>query len=526
MSFFVLVVVVNVLCAAAGPSIRIPNFGTVHGLYDRGVSLYLGIPYAETPGRFEQATAKISVGDDFEAKRYGDICVQSNNTKGLPMSEDCLFLNVGVPNDAQQGDLLPVMIWIHGGGYKDGSSTIYPMQPLVSRSNGTVIVVTLNYRLNIFGYLYTGAKPSNIGMLDQRLALEWVNQHIQAFGGDPSKVTIFGESAGGNSVFFHLATKESQPYYRGAIIESGLYDEGAMSEAIATNHYNDILNFTGCKDFDCLKHLPVENFIKVLNNDIAQKDWGPVVDGVSLTDTPKNLIWKEGVNVPVVVGSNRDEFALWTAVTIDSSLDENGFVSELRGGYLKIQNETEIDAIKEIYGPGSTVYEYPKYLGQWSPWWWALTRFVTDTVPGLGPCAVRYFSECLYSTGKQNVYAYFFTHPTQNSNSHLPGEGKGSVLVPHASEIVYAFANTRDTNPGEETELAFQMSTYWLNFAITGSPNQGFPVPVQWPSYVSSDDNVLQFDVSSQGGIHVAEHTRKYACDWQIANPRPPMDNW
>ena len=251
------------------------------------------------------------------------------------------------------------------------------------------------------------------------------------------------------------------------------------------------------------------------------------MDGVSLVDTPKNLIWKQGVHVPVIVGSNRDEFALWTAVTVSPELDENGFEQKLRGGYLKIENQSEIAEIKRIYGPDSSVYKYPDDLGKWSEWWWSLTRFVTDTVPGLGPCAVRYFSGFLSSQkDTKDVYTYFFTHPTQNSNSNLPGTGAGSVLVPHASEIVYVFANTRDTNPGEETDLALQMSTYWLNFAITGSPNQGFGVPVEWPKYSEEDDNVLQFDVQSNGGIRVSEHTRKYACDWQTANPRPPMDNW
>ena len=508
------------------PSVTIPNLGTVHGIYNDDVSLFLGIPYAETPERFAVSTAKKSLGDEFQATRFGDICVQKEQYL-LPMSEDCLFLNVGVPRNTNAQSPLPVMVWIHGGGYSDGSSTIYPMSKLVSRSNGTAIVVTLNYRLNVFGYLFTGQTPSNIGMLDQRLALQWVNENIQAFGGDPTKVTIFGESAGGNSVCFHLATKESMPYYRGAIIESGLYDEGAMSEEIATKHYNEILNFTECKDFDCLKNLPVSNYVKLLKTDLANKNWGPVVDGVSLVDTPKNLIWKQGVHVPVVVGSNRDEFALWTATTVSPELNEIGFDLELRGGYLNIKNQTEIAAIKNIYGPDTSVYTYPNDLGKWSKWWWAVTRFVTDTVPGLGPCAVRYFSAFLSSQeDKKGVYAYFFTHPTQKANAHLPGTGPGSVLVPHASEIVYVFAKTDDTNPGEETDLAYQMSTYWLNFALTGSPNQGFPVPVEWPEYSAEDDNVLQFDVHSDGGVRVAEHTRKYACDWQIANPRPPTDNW
>ena len=153
------------------------------------------------------------------------------------------------------------------------------------------------------------------------------------------------------------------PYYRGAIIESGLYDEGAMSEEIATKHYNEILNFTECKDFDCLKNLPVSNYVKLLKTDLANKNWGPVVDGVSLVDTPKNLIWKQGVHVPVVVGSNRDEFALWTATTVSPELNETGFDLELRGGYLNIKNQTEIAAIKNIYGSDTSVYTYPNDLG-------------------------------------------------------------------------------------------------------------------------------------------------------------------
>jgi para-nitrobenzyl esterase len=167
------------------------------------------------------------------------VCIQGSH---VDAGEDCLFLNVYTParntiaseqdGSGRSDRALPVMLWIHGGSYVSGASNQYPGEALVAASNGTVVVITINYRLNVFGFL--GSKElktrspdgttGNYGIEDQRLAMSWARQHIAAFGGDPEQITIFGESAGGNSVINHLAQSASFPLYQRAIVESGAYE--------------------------------------------------------------------------------------------------------------------------------------------------------------------------------------------------------------------------------------------------------------------------------------------------------------
>ncbi|MEW8563416.1 MAG: carboxylesterase family protein, partial [Candidatus Thiodiazotropha sp.] len=189
------------------------------------VDKYHGIPYAEPPVgdlRFKKPVPKESLPSPFQATKHGSICYQINLFPGLDnltRSEDCLFLNIYAPSKRKEP--LAVMVWIHGGGFMCGASDLSISDTLASY--GDVIIVTVNYRLTVWGFLSTGDAnaPGNIGFWDQHLAIKWVHDNIQAFGGDPNRVTIFGESAGGMSVTYQSLYSGNKDLFQRVIAQSG-----------------------------------------------------------------------------------------------------------------------------------------------------------------------------------------------------------------------------------------------------------------------------------------------------------------
>ena len=315
-------------------------------------------------------------------------------------------------------------------------------------------MVSLNYRLNVFGFLGSDklqkrnadGTTGNFGIQDQRLALAWTKAHIGAFGGDGDDITIFGESAGGSSVINHLAQKKSFPFYTKAIIESGAYWAGAHTLVAAEAKFSTVVaslqtEGSGMSDVDCL----LSHNATVVALAGAGIDFGPVVDGVSLTETPWDLIalgdynnkvgtpgapaypppprpsacislikrvyvpcplvkrhgfpvflfpsplWRQ---VPVLLGSNRDEAAFFAIASkiatnlTESEMDEllvaPGFGVSI---YIQPISEMEREVVKRLYDPA--LYEYPKDLGIYSRWWWELVKITSDTAPGFGHCGVR-----------------------------------------------------------------------------------------------------------------------------------------
>ncbi len=368
----------------------------------------------------------------------------------------------------------------------------------------------------------------NYGIQDQRAALAWVQAHIAAFGGNPDDVTIFGESAGGNSIFNHLAQPASFPLYKKAVIESGCYNEGAFSADLAEAQYRFVLNFTGCASLACLLALPADALLNASVGTMTPvSGWGPVVDQVSLVDTPEKLLRAGTYNkaAPVLLGSNRDEFALWTLAEFPHDANESDFDAGLTKAPRPLFPASELPALKQVYSfsAGNDDYVYPKDLGNLSRWWWAGTRAVTDKVPGLGACGVRNVARVLVGgRTRSNVWAYLFAHPTQSPLIPFPGDGPGAVTVGHAAEIPYVFGEPF-LAPGEEQDLADTIAGYWLNFANSGDPNSGPLSLPAWPAFAAgaAGDVVQRLDVASAGGVRPQEHLRQAACDWQQAHRTP-----
>jgi para-nitrobenzyl esterase len=315
-------------------SIAFTESGLVIGSTTGGVNQFLGIPYAAPPvGALRWRPPKrygFFPGFALQATQFGSACTQPGGIG----SENCLFLNV-FRSEAEWGEGerrgLPVMVWIHGGGLIDGSSTAYNPELLVKKG---VIVVTINYRLGYLGFFAQSAIDAeghlngNYGLMDQQFALRWVRKNIAGFGGDPDRVTIFGESAGGQSVYAQLASPLASGMFRGAIAESGSYAEfqnyfsnvvtlaqGETTGSESVPSGAAIADSVGCtsQTASCLRAVPASTMI-------AQEPFPlyPFVDGRLLTQTISAAFASGEFNqVPVISGTNHDEYRLFVATGFD-----------------------------------------------------------------------------------------------------------------------------------------------------------------------------------------------------------------
>lgn len=304
--------------AATSPLVVDTREGPVKGVERKGVRQFLGIPFAAPPVgelRWQPPQPAAKRSGTLKADSFGPRCAQID-TLGVfarpSNSEDCLYLNVYAPFDAKARQR-PVMVWIYGGGLFDGESNDYDGSKLARA--GDTVVVTINYRVNLFGFFShpalndEGHATSNYGIMDQQFALDWVRRNIKGFGGDPGNVTIFGESAGGRSVIANMSSPTAKGLFDRAIVESGasavltplLTLEAA--EAVGTNFANAV----GCEDQTaaCLRKLSVK---QILAKE-GQFRTGTVVDGKVLPRSFDVAFASGKFNrVPVINGSNRDEY--------------------------------------------------------------------------------------------------------------------------------------------------------------------------------------------------------------------------
>ena len=298
------------------------NYGDIEGLVSsypnssftyKSVSKFLGIPFAAPPiGELRLKPPKEPVAwkpNVRQAKKYGNICMQGKTfefyirmfSQNFAYGEDCLYLDVYTPNVSLS---LPVMFYIHGGGYEGGTAITFPSDLLALHG---VVVVVIQYRLGPFGFLTTGdsAAPGNFGMLDQVAALQWVKDNIKGFGGDPDKVTIFGLSAGGTSVSLHLLSPISEGLFHQAIAESGvdLSPFAVQPVSFGLRFAKELAEKLDCPANDhtamvaCIRQKEAKE-IQDASDSINYRfydylRWAPVVDNIFLRDTPRNLRKKE-----------------------------------------------------------------------------------------------------------------------------------------------------------------------------------------------------------------------------------------
>lgn len=349
----------------------------------------------------------------------------------------------------------------------------------------------------------------NWGISDQRLAMRWVVQHIGAFGGDGKRLTIMGESAGGNSILQHLTQTSSFPYYQHAIIESGVYG-GSKSGAYAESQYAAFVAHSPCANAtdaavtSCLRNLSATVVAQVAAAEMgpaANNGWGPIVDGVQNKDHELLQIQSGHFNTAarVLMGSNRDEAAAGhTRVNPNMTRGE----LELAFAHSGLTALDVKEAIKLYEPTPQGNYTYPKgYPGMWSRWWWINMRWHTDLPFGgmPGHCATRKAARLLMQGGASAVFVFDFQHATQVpgvSGGGSDGNGYvGNLLVPHAAEINYVHSAVPQSDAKEHL-LAVQTSSYWAHFASTGDPtHSGLP---RWPALqTTTDESVLLLDIEA-----------------------------
>lgn len=458
--------------ASAGhgpPVVRTPD-GALRGTASTGVESFLGVRYAQPPQRWQPpqpATAWRGVRD---ATAYGNRCAAAASTNGPEsLAEDCLFLNVQRPAGTSARSRLPVYFWIHGGGFTNGSSNQHDGTKIVRQTG--VIVVTINYRLGLLGFLAHPAlfaaqgDSGNYGFLDQQEALRWVHRNVAAFGGDPRRVTVGGESAGAFSVCGHLAAPGSRGLFAAAILQSGSCLAGTQAGAQAGGVR--AATAAGCPpDGDvvaCLRATPVERLI-------ATPLFASLVSGGTTLPRPPNEAVAAGdfARVPVVVGANRDE--------------GRTFAQGLDGA----DRATYEAAVRAEVGPAADAalarYPWPANPGRWTAAY-LLGAIITDSGSyGLGGCTDRDLS--LTFARWVPTYAYQFDHRTGPGLLPLPGFVWGAG---HAAELAYfwpSFDNGVPIAPtfdAGERRLARDMVQWWGQFVRAGRP--GTVDGVRWPRF-------------------------------------------
>ncbi|EPH46797.1 putative Acetylcholinesterase [Streptomyces aurantiacus JA 4570] len=528
--------------AQAGPGVRADRLaagesgaalvrtdaGWVRGQVTREGRQFLGIPYARQPVgelRWTEPRPVEPWRGVREATEFGNRCVQTASwDPGYEQpthTEDCLDLNVYVPEGRAGSGAAgggegkrPVMVWLHGGGLTAGAGAdIVPDR--FARTTGTV-VVTVNYRLGALGFLAgpeldgeaSDGVSGNYGLLDQQAALRWVRAHAGRFGGDPRRVTVAGESAGGRSVCTHLASPTGRGLFRSAVVESGAYDDCAGRERRrAAGDGAAFARKAGCPDpataVACLRARPAKDLLAAQ----AGFDWGPVVGGSFLPVQPKVAFARgSAAGVPVLNGANTDEGTLFAFAQYDG-----------RGRPLTAEQYPA--ALDRTYGAelGERVLRRYPLAGYATPTH-ALAATLGDEIFA---CSALRLGGSLARRGP--VYAYEFADRTSPPFASLRKLGTDFAFgATHVNEVQYLFKHFGLETPlnAEQRVLARQMTRYWSSFIHSGVPRaDGGP---DAPDQRTRPGDVLALRTASAGGNAVVGTAhRAHHCDlWDAAARR------
>lgn len=484
------------------PTVRLDS-GVVSGRAEDGINTFLGIPYAAPPVGDRRWSAP-QQPDAWTAPRaataFGPACPQTGLLE-KQASEDCLTLNVWTP-DVSGAVKLPVMVWIHGGGFNFGAS-FQPEYHGANLARRGVVVVTINYRLGPLGFfphpaLANGPAPEasgNFGLLDQIAALQWVSRNITAFGGDPGNVTVFGQSAGSRSVSLLTLSGPAAGLFQRAIAESGGPIIGseflnptfngdkaavaAMSKALSAR-----LGCTDAKDeLACLRAKPPMEVVTAADCKTGLFDTGlffaPVFDGPVLPGDPAAAALDPArPHVPMIVGSTGDEGTTYLR-------GEKHLTLQRYQAFMTARFADRADAALEAF-PAAGDGEVHA----------AINHFISVAV---NAAPARFMARALERTGSR-AYLYRFTRKPDTARARELGAF-------HGVDLAYVFGNMADGEGYTSLDLALsdQMMAYWVNFARTGDPNgPGLP---SWPAYEAAGDRSLDFadEIRVEQGLYKAQ---------------------
>lgn len=509
--------------AQDGPTVIQTNSGSVQGTVTSWMGVtaraWLGIPYGQAPIddlRFQAPLAAEPWEDTLNATVAGAGCQQQCSLPpGLcppVISEDCLFLNVFAPMSTPS-EPRPVMVFIHGGNFRQGSGSTGMYDGTVFVNTSEVILVTMNYRLGALGFFFNANSTANNGMLDQQLAMQWVQTNIAAFGGNPQQVTIFGQSAGGTSIGCHLQNEVSLGLFQQAIIESiplGIPVRGPADAEALNALFAKALN-CAIDDIACLQAASVDDIFVAQKTaaaglgpdwhhllEIAQP-WEPTLQQSSFPIAlPLTQFFQQYPGkIPLMMGTTSQEAYVFIYEAINTTM-----------GIVKAAAiETVVFGLTNLPGLESR---------------WPL-HVLTDNRPPLSDvagdelflCAARNATDGIVASAPEMpLYLYLFDHvSTDGSHGWGPDYPICWTHVCHGSEVPYVFGSAEaggSTFSPDELALSAAMTTYWTNFATTGNPNKGQSVAVQWPQRGSARQT-LQFATNN---ITVLEDVRGDKCDF------------
>lgn len=467
------------LCTPKDQTIVEADGGSIHGTREDSLIVFRGIPFAAPPVgdlRWKAPQAVKSWEGIKQTTMFAPAPMQAGNPPS-GKSEDCLYLNVWTPAKSAN-EKLPVLVWIYGGGFSFGS-TSEPVYDGAKLAKKGVVLVSIAYRVGQLGFLahpeLSSESPEhvsgNYGLLDQIAGLRWIQNNISAFGGDPDKVTIFGESAGGISVSMLCASPLAKGLFSGAISQSG----GSFGPTRSTTYPGENMKTMeqaelegevyaqqhGASSIEELRALDADQMIPA--GWTMPGGW-PIVDRYVIPDDQYKLYEAGKYNdVPVLIGYNSDE-----GVSFSRERTPEEYISGVKKRYGKFA-DTLIAAYPagEISVPKTARDLMRDAAFGWQTWSWARLQS---------------------KTGKSKVFYYYFDqHPDYPEDSPMFGHGS-----PHGQDVAYVFQHLDTLNPQtseSDLEISEAMGTYWTNFAKYGDPN-GVGVP-EWPSFSAEDPQVM-----------------------------------
>ena len=509
MSFLTTVLFSAVFAIAQQPAPVKVEEGLLQGTSVDGLTIYKGIPFAAPPigelrWKAPQATAKwqgVKLADKFAPGP-----IQGGNPPS-GKSEDCLYLNVWSP--AKSGnDRIPVLVWIYGGGFGAGSTSEagYSGEKLAKKG---VVLVSIAYRVGVLGFMAhpelsaesPGHVSGNYGLLDMIAGLKWIQKNIAAFGGDPKKVTIFGESAGGIAVSMLCASPLAKGLFQGAISQSG----GSFGPPRPTTFPGENLKRLSQAEAEGAAYAKtagvssIADLRKIGADKLPPGRGWPIIDGLVIPDDQYKLYEAKKYNdVPILVGYNSDEGASFSPPKTPED-----YTNSVRIRYGRFAE----DLIKAYPVGTTTVPKTARDLARdaafgWHTWSWA-----------------RLHSK----TGKSKVYYYYFDqHPEFPTES--PRFGYGS---PHGQDVGFVFQHLNPNSQNAtntDQQISEAMATYWTNFAKFGHPN-GSGVP-EWPAFSDAKPVVMHFNQTPHTGPVPSEASLKVLDDYFKWRRTPEGDAW
>jgi para-nitrobenzyl esterase len=492
--------------------VNVPNVGMVSGSKTATMRSFKGIRYGAPPTgalRWAPPQKAAAATGTLDATKFGSGCVQDMNAFGTgSTSEDCLFLNVYAPVGAGP---YPVMVWIHGGAFLNGESNEYDPTKLVAQG---VVVVSINYRLGMLGFLAdktidngAGTASTNYGLLDQQLALQWVQDNIASFDGDKTNVTIFGESAGGFSVLSQLVMPNAHGLFQKAIIESGAYGNSLETTLAAAQMQGTTFETNAKCPSPC-----TASYLRGLSASAVLAAQDALKLSTLLPPTDGTVIPSAGVGpslasgayekVPAIDGSNHDEWALFVGLyliqTNKKLVTQTDYVNAAAGTF----------GVSAAIAP-SLIMNYP------------LSSYMNDPAVALTAAGTDFVFACASRTAAMNLSANSPTFAYEFADEQAP-----EILLPepsadptfhygaaHASELQFLWdlpTPMGEALSSDEQALSDTMVKYWTQFAKTGDPNgNGNPM---WPAYTTANDTMLTLNTPSSSVAVTTTFKTEHQC--------------